>query len=439
MLSWEEFVEIRNLKQRGWSIKAIAEHVGKDRKTVRRYLNDPDAKPGVRRPVDRAIDPYEGYIAARLDDNPTLTGTVLLSEIRALGYRGSYPTLARHLADVRPDVPALSDAGGPLESVRMSHRPGSAQADWSPFFWTPAGERDEIEIALFAIVLCRPRYAFGQFFEREGWAHLAAGHVAAFDYFGGVPTEVRYDRSAQVFKRGSDQPNARFADFAGYYGFGLVPCPTGRSRTKGIIERFYGYVATSFFPTVDAATLPELNAKLLRWLDEVANRRTSDDIAVPPSEALIAERPYLLPVHRPPYPLEVVVTRKVDRYCLVRLDGARYSVAPGNVGAEVAVVTRPGSNAVEIRRGARVIGSHHRVSAGDVSFDPDHGKAIEALTFAALAKAGRRAVKRKRNDARIGARAAEEAAMLRARLVLGDDGVVDPVDLARYDRLWDEP
>ena len=121
----------------------------------------------------------------------------------------------------------------------------------------------------------------------------------------------------------------------------------------------------------------------------------------------------------------------------MRLDGARYSVAPGNVGAEVAVITRPSSDEVKIRRGARVIGSHLRVPAGQISFDPDHGKAIEALTFATLAKAGRRAAKRKRNDARLGGRAQEEAAVLRAGVVLGDSGEVAPVDLARYDQAWD--
>ena len=46
MLSWEEFVELRNLHERGWSISAIARHLGKDRKTVRRYLADPDAREG---------------------------------------------------------------------------------------------------------------------------------------------------------------------------------------------------------------------------------------------------------------------------------------------------------------------------------------------------------------------------------------------------------
>lgn len=240
-----------------------------------------------------------------------------------------------------------------------------------------------------------------------------------------------------MFRPGSDEPNAHFADFASYYGMGLIRSTKGRSRSNGIIERFFFYVATSFFPTVDAATIKELNVKFRGWLDEVANQRTSEDIVLPPFEALQHERAHLLAVRRPPYPLEVVVTRKVDRYCLVRLDGARYSVAPGNVGADVAVITRPGSDAIEIRRGARVIGSHVAVPAGQISFDPDHGKAIEALTFAALAKAGRRAAKRKRNDSRLGARAQEEAAVLRARVVLGDSGEVAPVDLARYDDAWD--
>jgi transposase len=437
MLSWEELVEIRNLFERGWSIKAIAEHVGKDRKTVRRYLTDPDAKPGVRKPVAKAVDPYAQYIDARLEDNARLAGSVLLREITDLGYEGSYQTLARHLARVRPDV-GDGDDQGPDESVRMVHRPGSAQADWSPFFFTPSGSSQELEIQLFAIELCRPRFAFAQFFERQSGAHLAAGHIDAFDYFGAVPSEIRYDRTAQVFKAKTTQPNASFADFAAYYGFSVVPCVTGRSRSKGIIERLYSYVATSFFPTVDAASLTQLNAKLRRWLDEVANLRTSEDIRIPPAQALTDQHPHMLAVRRPPYRLEVVVVRKVDRYSLVRLDGARYSVAPGNTGREVAVITRPGSDDVEITRGSVVIGRHRRASAGEISFDADHGKAIEALTFAALAQAGRRAHKRKRNDARIGARAAEEAAVIRARLVLGDDGEVDPVDLSRYDDWCDD-
>jgi hypothetical protein len=56
---------------------------------------------------------------------------------------------------------------------------------------------------------------------------------------------------------------------------------------------------------------------------------------------------------------------------------------------------KPGSDRVEVRRGERVIGQHHRVPRGEISFDPAHGKAIEALTLASLHRAGRRAHRRK--------------------------------------------
>jgi hypothetical protein len=184
-----------------------------------------------------------------------------------------------------------------------------------------------------------------------------------------VPTEVRYDRTTQVFRPRSTEPTPAFADFAAYYGFRLVPCVVGRSRSKGQIERAFRYVATSFFATADAATLAELNRVLRRWLDEVANTRTSADVPIPPTQALAAERPHLLAVRRPPYRLELIVGRTVDRYCLVRLDGARYSVEPGHVGAEVNVITRPGDEVVEIRRGVRVIGQHPRTTHGQVSAD----------------------------------------------------------------------
>lgn len=434
MLSWEEYVELTNMRRRGMPISAIARHVGMDRKTIRKYLNNPDLKPGERKQSPKLVGPYLHYVEARLEDNHHVAGTVLLRELAELGYAGSYETLARHLKLVRPSCDFCSESELP-ESVMMKHPPGSAQADWSPYFWTPSGSSSEIEVQLFGIELSRPRVIYAEFFERQGWAHLALGHEHAFDYFGATPTSIRYDRTTQVFRAGSDEPTAQWADFAAHHGFAVVPCPKGRGRSKGQIERAFSYVDTSFFATADAATLPELNLKLRRWLDETANKRTSADITTAPLDALEEERPHLLAVRRPGYLLEVSVERKVDSYCLVRFEGARYSVEPGNVGRMVFVVTRPGSDRLEIRCGAWVIGAHSFVPRGEISFDPAHGKAIEAMTLASLSKAGR-AHKRKRNDAVIGPRALEEAAIIRARSALGTDLEVESRDLSIYDEVW---
>ncbi len=39
MLTWEEDVEIHALHKRGWTISAIARHTGRNRRTIRNYLN----------------------------------------------------------------------------------------------------------------------------------------------------------------------------------------------------------------------------------------------------------------------------------------------------------------------------------------------------------------------------------------------------------------
>ncbi|MGH2557409.1 MAG: helix-turn-helix domain-containing protein, partial [Actinomycetota bacterium] len=45
MLTWEEEVEAAALRNRGWSISAIARHLKRDRKTIRAYLNG-ERQPG---------------------------------------------------------------------------------------------------------------------------------------------------------------------------------------------------------------------------------------------------------------------------------------------------------------------------------------------------------------------------------------------------------
>jgi transposase len=121
MLCWEEFVELRSLHERGWSVSAIARHLGKDRKTIRRYLADLDARPGVRKPAGRLVDPYAAYVAARLEDNPHLAGTVLGRELGELSFTGSYRTLA---CWGPPPRPAPGEPGGsPTASTRSPSRP----------------------------------------------------------------------------------------------------------------------------------------------------------------------------------------------------------------------------------------------------------------------------------------------------------------------------
>ncbi len=60
------------LSKRGWSVSAIARHLGRDRKTVRSYLAG-ERVPGVRRPAGPdPLAPFAAYVSARFADDPHL-------------------------------------------------------------------------------------------------------------------------------------------------------------------------------------------------------------------------------------------------------------------------------------------------------------------------------------------------------------------------------
>ena len=125
MLVQEECVEVHALKQRGWSISAIARHLGRDRKTVRVYLL------GERIPGERArigsdpFDRFEAYVRQRLADDPHVWASALFDEIAALGYSQSYPTLVRKIRyrGLRPSCDGCAGTRGRPSAI-IDHPPG---------------------------------------------------------------------------------------------------------------------------------------------------------------------------------------------------------------------------------------------------------------------------------------------------------------------------
>ena len=108
-------VEVHALKERGWSISAIARHLDRDRKTVRAYLNG-ERVPGVRAAVaPDPLGPFAGYVTQRFTDDPHVWVTVLFDEVVELGFdRSSAPAVAVGRR-VRPGQPLVGNLTMPHE------------------------------------------------------------------------------------------------------------------------------------------------------------------------------------------------------------------------------------------------------------------------------------------------------------------------------------
>ena len=132
MLTQGEDVEVHALAGRGWSISAIARHLGRDRKTVRAYVSG-QRTPGVRnRVAPDPLEPFVAYLAARFADDPHLWLTALFDEVVPLGYARSYPSFARGVRQhgLRPHCERCTGVRG-RATIEIEHPPGDEiQWDW---------------------------------------------------------------------------------------------------------------------------------------------------------------------------------------------------------------------------------------------------------------------------------------------------------------------
>ncbi|OLS38649.1 hypothetical protein BTR22_03090 [Alkalihalophilus pseudofirmus] len=93
MVKIGEFFMIRELFQKGWTIKAIAEKTGFDPKTICKYTRE-DHLPKKKENKKRLskLDPFKAYILERLKEGTT-NCEVLFEEVQALGYDGKMTIL----------------------------------------------------------------------------------------------------------------------------------------------------------------------------------------------------------------------------------------------------------------------------------------------------------------------------------------------------------
>lgn len=365
MLHADLVAEIVARAQRGEGSRRIAQELGVDRKTVRRWLKVGRWQPREYRPRPRPIDGFAKFVAAR---GPEVgwNGVVLHRELAGLGFEGGYQQVQRFIKPLR-DRRRWAE----LATVRFETEPGEqAQVDFGQLtLWI--GEQPVVA-HLYVFTLGYSRRLFSFAYSNEKLAALLDGHERALRYFGGVPLTCLYDNPRTLVlgrTEGKVLWHPVFEDFARYYGFTPRACQPYRARTKGKVESGVKYVKRNALAGRRFACWEDLNAWLEQWGRTVADLRVHGTTHERPIDRFARER--LVPLgSRPPYQYEQVKLRRVANDALVAVGAARYSVPVEYVGMVVAV--NESATHYQMVYQGKVIAHHPKAQRHSVVMEPAH-------------------------------------------------------------------
>ncbi len=419
MITHGEDVEIHALHKQGWSISAIARHLGLDRKTVRAHLAG-ERQAGVRR--SSGVDPFDAvadYVRQRLVEDPHVRATVLFAEAQRLGYSASYPTFVRRIrhGGLRPECQACSPGRAHTD---IEHPPGEEiQWDWLELRETPWGAAAFVLVG----VLSHSGRLRCWFSESMDQAHLVAGMHQVLVRLGGSARRWRTDRMAAVVAPGTDRVQASFAAVAKHYGAAVDVCPPRRPRRKGAVEKGIDYLTQSWWRTAAVASPEAAQASADRWCCEVADARVRrvDGAVLTVAEAAASESLLALPAAA--FAVTLTLNRSVSPNALVSVWGNRYSVPPELAGTSVVVTHRFGTDLIEVHTNARQHAATHRLAPPGAHRTvrlTEHAEALQQAVLSAFSTAGPCRPKTNRPPS-------PQAAAIAARLSphIGTDPVID--------------
>jgi transposase len=389
MLTWEESLEAQALRDRGWTISAIARHLDRDPKTIRAYLSG-ERTPGVRRrsAPDR-VERFVPYLRQRLTDDKHVWATTLYDEVVQLGYPGSYPSFTRALraGGLRPGCEECA-----VVTVRdrgiIAHPPGDeTQWDWLELPDPPAGWGLGGDAHLLVGSLAHSSKWRGVLAAAEDQPHLVEALDKVVRRLGGCTLAWRFDRMATVCHPGTGEVTASFAQVAKHYHVAVRICPPRRGRRKGVVEKANHSAAQRWWRTLpDNVSMAEAQASLDAWCARVGDARPRRVDGVRTTVGALADAEPLLPGPEAAYPAALETTPTVTDQALVAFRGNFYSVPPGLAGRVMTVRTRLGDPYLQIVSPAGAILARHRRhpdGAGVVERDVGHVAALEKVVLAA--------------------------------------------------------
>lgn len=330
MLGMVDVELIKKMHEREHSIRDISRMTGWSRQTVRKTLAAPAEPPVYDRSTPRpcpAMDPYMDVVRQWIGDDKSAprkqrhtAKRVFDRLVDEYAFAGSEVTVRRAVARLRGK---RIEAYVPLEAPWG----GIAQADFGGAVVMIGRKRTEV--SLFCMRAKASKVPFVVALPSEKLEAFLAGHVEAFEFFGGTFREVWYDNAKTAVTKILAGPHRieheRLSALRAHYLIDSHFCNPARGNEKGSVENLVGYVRrNALVPhTRSFSSMAALNAHLRAWCERERVRHAA---------TWAIERAALSDL--PPHPFSASVSRPVvvGKTSMVTVARSRYSVPVTHVG-----------------------------------------------------------------------------------------------------------
>jgi len=382
MIALEMQLDINTMIRQGMSCRAIARKTGHDRRTIQRLLDHPELinQPRKASPRGSLLDSYRETIDGYLEDDSEYNASTIFDKLKKLGYTGGYELVKRAVREKKAELTRKA-------YIRFETEPGrQAQVDYGEFtVKLPDGSTRKYY--LFAMILGYSRKLYCELQERCDLVSFLDAHVRAFEYLGGAPFEILYDRMRNVFIRrvvGKTEFTQSLVNLAIHYGFSPKVAPAYAPWVKGKIERPMDYIREGWWRGYTFADIPAANKDLVAWLEEKSQRvhgTTHERIDV----RFEREKPHLVALPPASCDISQRLSRTVSKDCTISVNCNSYVVDHKLVGKKVIVRLR--HDELRVFEDARLVATY-KVPEG-------RGNFVEDPRFYAALKADREMQERK--------------------------------------------
>ncbi len=336
------YIQIQELKERGFSKRGTAKALGISRDSVASYW---DMKPdeyiekaeNIRK--QSSLEKYEPVILGWLYQYPSMTSAQIYDwllehynpDISERGVR-RYVAVLRETHGI--DKKSKPREYAPVDELPMGHQ---MQVDFGEkSLKTPNGRYEKVYF--IGAVLSHSRYKWGYFLDRPfRTTDLIMCLNMCFEHLGGATRELVFDQDSIVSvseNYGDIIYTYEFEKYRQRTGLNIYLCRKSDPESKGKVESVVKYIKNNFLPNRIYLGLDILNQAFEKWLARTGNGKMHGTTKRIPSEVFEQERDHLRPIFFSEEPVRDDMYRKIRKDNTVLFESNRYTLPIGTYTKE---------------------------------------------------------------------------------------------------------